>query len=272
MRITARISIAAVLIALVGAGCSGAGSDGAGTEAPVITTTTTNPSSTTAGPDTPPLRAHCGPVEIPVAAEPELPAEPLDADAVSALDGMVEFAGAEAGFLDGYEWFIADRSGELLTLFGTAAQPQPPDVPAYGYASFKRTDGVWVPSGWGQCRIEVEAVGFGNAAWILDAEPDSQSGELQVQINERACASGQPPVGREVVPVVTATDTNVTITVLVESVRGDATCPSNPWFLSVIDLGEPLGDRSLLDGSRLPPLARTWPPTQSSIDSLGSTE
>jgi hypothetical protein len=52
---------------------------------------------------------------------------------------------------------------------------------------------------------ELTAPGFGNARLALDPEiaPDPASSELAVLITERAGASGQPPVDREVRPVVT---------------------------------------------------------------------
>ncbi len=99
-----------------------------------------------------------------------------------------------------------------------------------------------------------------------DVEPDPASTELQVLINERDCASGQPPIGRGVLPVVVSDENRIVITVLVAPVAGSATCPSNPWHPVTIDLDEALGDRQILDGSTLPPVALPWPPTQPSLD------
>ena len=82
---------------------------------------------------------------------------------------------------------------------------------------------------------------------------DPSSSTLQIEIMERNCANGEPPVGREVVEVVDVTDEAITITVLVEPVPGLADCPSNPWHPVTVELGEPLGDRRLVDGSTIPP-------------------
>ena len=40
---------------------------------------------------------------------------------------------------------------------------------------------------------------------------------------------------------------SVQIVVLIEPVPGFANCPSNPWYSTTFDLGEPLGDRVLID-------------------------
>lgn len=48
------------------------------------------------------------------------------------------------------------------------------------------------------------------------------------------------------------TDTQVIVTFSVENNReGDATCPSNNWVKYAVDLGEPLGNRNLIDGACL---------------------
>jgi hypothetical protein len=256
-------------VTLAAAGCTDDGvSDGNAT----TTTTATTATTTTVPPQAGALVANCGAAEIPVGASPVLPDQPLDAEALEALDSMRVAVGAEGGIIDAYDWAVADRTEETLILFGTSVNPVPPGAPPYADILFRMEGGEWVPAGWGQCNIIVAAPDFGNASWVLDLEPDPGSTELFVQANERDCASGQPPVGREVLPVVIAGDDRVTITVLVEPVQGGANCPSNPWFPLVIDLGEPLGDRTLFDGSRIPPLIRPWPPTLSSIDSLGSEE
>jgi hypothetical protein len=267
------MAVVVVIVMVVATGCDrGATTDTTSTTPAVsATSTTVDPGTVDPGSGEPvELAAHCGAVELPVAASPVLPTDPLDADASAALESVRDVAAGEAAFFDEYEWFVADRAPERLVLFGVSLRSLPPNVPPYADASFRREADAWVPDGWGQCRIEVEAPGFGNAAWVLDAEPDPQSAELFVTINERTCASGQPPVGRQVVPVVVAAADRVTITVLVEPVAGGADCPTNPWFPVVVDLGEPLGDRPLFDGSAIPPLERPWPPTPSSIDSFGS--
>lgn len=254
--------------------CSSQDGDATTTSPDVTTTTVADPDGST-DPDGSlvdvELTARCGPIALPTPVV-ELPKEPLDDDALAALDRAVEVVGGEAGFFAGYDWFVAEKSDGELVLFGRPLGPVGPGDPPYADAVFELRDGLWEPAGWGQCRIEVNAPGFGNALWVLDGEPHRDSTELLVQLNERNCASGQPPVGRPIVPVITADADRVTITVLVEPVAGGATCPTNPWFPYVVDLGEALGDRVLYDGALVPALERPWPPTRSSIDSLGAEE
>ena len=144
----------------------------------------------------------------------------------------------------------------------------------YAYAHLELRDGRWAPSGWGDCRIELEAVGWGNARFILDpaARPDPQSSTLSVLATELACAGGQAPRGREVrAVVVDETDDAVSIVVLVEPPTGGQTCPSNPSFEFQVDLGSPLADRAVLDASVYPPLEREWSPGHE-MDRLGEND
>lgn len=75
---------------------------------------------------------------------------------------------------------------------------------------------------------------------------------LAILLVERACASGQAPVGRVLPPVILMDAESVTIVIGVRSAPGGQRCPSNPAFALRVDLPEPLGDRRLLDGSTLP--------------------
>jgi hypothetical protein len=120
----------------------------------------------------------------------------------------------------------------------------------------------------------VEAPGYGNARFVLDpdVEPTADDTTLSLLIMEMNCASGEPPIGREIRPVVTSDDTSVSIVVLVEPVEGGADCPSNPWYPVEVELDEPLGDRAVFDASVVPALERPWPPTASSQSSLGLEE
>ncbi len=199
------------------------------------------------------LRLSCGPVTfgtLPPAFE-ELP--PLDPDARAALDELVNGpTGREAaGFDQDYDWSVASRTDDQLVLFGRGTTPESGAV----NAQFVRENGTWTPRSWGGCNIEVDVAGFRPARVAL--EPDlsrsAASSELSLVINERACASGRAPTGRDVVPIVTETDETISIAVLVESTDGDADCPGNPWHPITITLEEPLGSRQLLDAHTFPP-------------------
>jgi hypothetical protein len=219
----------------------------------------------------PELTAHCGAVELPVSGQPILPDQPLTDDARAAIDSVQEVAAGEADFFDSYRWTVAEESNGAIRLFGSPIVEPPAGAPRYAYASFSRADGEWRPEGWGQCRIEVEAAGYGNAHWILDRDvaPDPDSNTLEIEIMEQNCANGEAPIGREILPVITEAGDAISITIFVEPIAGDVTCPSNPWHPILVTLDAPLRDRTIFDGAVIPPIERSWPPSRSSIDSGG---
>ncbi len=115
----------------------------------------------------------------------------------------------------------------------------------------------WQVTGWGDCQPEpVLGPGVGVARWWPDPAkppPDVESTGLDVLLVERACASGQPPVGRVLAPVVTSAADTVTILIAVRSAEGGQDCQGNPPFALRVELPERLGARRLLDGSTFPP-------------------
>ena len=224
-----------------------------------------------AGDSSPELTGRCGAAELPVSGQPQIPDRPLTPEAREALASIEEIGDGEAEFFSDYRWTVAEQEEYAIVLFGESLAVPPAGMPRYADASFSRVEGEWRPNGWGQCRIEVTAEGFGNAHWILDRDvaPNPESTTLEIEIMEQACASGQAPFDREIVPVVVEADDAVSITVFVEPVAGGADCQGNPWHPIVVTLDRPLGDRTVFDGASIPPLERTWTPTQSSIDSGG---
>ncbi|MFT7598941.1 MAG: hypothetical protein ACI8TP_001866 [Acidimicrobiales bacterium] len=143
-------------------------------------------------------------------------------------------------------------------LFGQGSSP---DGPSRADVRFERRDAAWTPVGWGGCRVEITALGLGPATVATDPDRpfDPDATELLLQINEQACANGQAPVGREIVPLVTETQESVTIIVFVAPVEGGADCPGNPSHPITVTLEAPLGSRQLLDGHEYPPQPITTP-------------
>jgi hypothetical protein len=122
-------------------------------------------------------------------------------------------------------------------------------------------DGGWAPVGWGQCRIELDAKGWGNGQFVIDPRipPNPESNEISVQATEVACAGGQAPEDRDVRAVILdENERMVSIVILVELTKGATTCQGNPAFPFEVKLDSPLGDREIIDASVYPP-KREWP-------------
>ena len=211
------------------------------------------------------LSATCGAVRF-SSVPPDLGEFPsLDSEIQTVFDDfMTGPLSVETDFLEGYEWTVAVDTADQLVLFGQRAT-NPGD---FVNARFENRGGIWQATGWGGCSIDVSAPGFGSATTILDPdhEPDPESTELHLLIMERACANGEAPVGRDVLPVVNETETTVEISTLVAPVPGGANCPGNPWHPVVAELSAPLGSRQVIDTQTSPGIERSWPPTAQDLD------
>ncbi len=68
---------------------------------------------------------------------------------------------------------------------------------------------------------------------------------VTVLVTEIACASGRPPLGCLLPPVILATDDAVTIAFAVRKLPGGQDCPAKPETRVDVQLTEPLGNRGL---------------------------
>ena len=217
------------------------------------------------GPDTgaqqaadPNITASCGGVRFPTLPPDPSAFEPFDRWA------DVDFSAfeVERGFFDGSDWFVAEETPTMLELFGQPHSETQARQTAFASASFESKGGVWTPTGFGDCRMELSAEGWGNARFELDpsAPVDPTASTVSVLATETSCASGQPPDGRAVRAVVLdeASDT-VSIVMLVEPVEGGANCQGNPAFPYDVDIGSPIGERHILDASVYPPIDASAP-------------
>jgi hypothetical protein len=192
---------------------------------------------------------------------------------------VFDLVGFDADFthwFDEYDWFVAEETDETLTLFGTRRESgvtQPGRWKNFAAAWFNRGEAaVWKINGATDCDIELSTLGWGVGRFVLDPEqqPDPASSTISVRAWELACANGQLPIGRDVRSVVLDADVrSVSIVVLIDPLEGGADCPGNPGFPLDVDLGEPLGDRTVLDASVQPGVERPWPPTESSLQWMG---
>ncbi|WP_019146204.1 hypothetical protein [Aeromicrobium massiliense] len=204
----------------------------------------------------------CADHEFPVSAmvdgiEPRTPA----ADIVKTLDDLVRRAGMDAPLgLSKYgvrpgEWKVLAEDADSLLVATGRWDERGPGGRAHRVGLEKQGDRLRV-AGWGDCRLE--PVPTDSAGWAMvtasatDLDPDATS--VPVRVTEVECASSRDPEAHLHEPVVVETDESVTVYWTAEKPTGPQKCPGNPLADRVIELAEPLGDRTVLDGS-------TWPAT-----------
>jgi hypothetical protein len=137
-------------------------------------------------------------------------------------------------------------------------------VPWVQVAAMPAADG-WTVDLYGQCQAQpVTPDGIGLADFWLDpaaGRPGPDATTLSGFIRERSCAGGQPPNSRIQAPMVVFGEGSVVVTVTVRQRPGVQDCPGNPDTTRItIELGQPLGDRVILDGSVFPPRDASVPP------------
>lgn len=270
-----------VAFAVMAASCGGSGSSAvtptSSTSAPTTSvttaTSTTVPATTTTVPGEGILIAQCGAAEFAFGTTKPV-GTPFDEEAQRAFDEAgeavaVEWFGEGLGFGGGWEWVVIERDDQRMVLLGEGPN-------GYADVTIERDGESWKAAGWGGCHFMTSTTltGFEIATWVTDRDlaPDPQSSTLDVLVMERACANGEPPIGREIRPVVLSSEDTIEIVVLIEEVKGGANCPGNPWYATTVDIGEPIGDRTLVDRHVSPGLARSWPPTEDSLFSGGTEE
>lgn len=120
----------------------------------------------------------------------------------------------------------------------------------------------WGFGGMGGCALRpLITHGLGDSVWRVDPEspPAPGSSLIRIEVMEHECASGRPADGRIAGPIVEYGEDAIIVTVPVYPVDASfVTCPGNPWTPFVLELDEPIGDRTLLDGGPWPPEPR-WP-------------
>lgn len=198
------------------------------------------------------LRYSCG--EFPFGPE-LLEAGPGNAEqgldpAAAALRAHLAQPGVEIDWLPDAGWHrtgMNDRLAEYIAVDDTGVK----------FVSVELQDAGWQVGGWGECtpRVALPA-GLGPAEWAFDPDqprPGPDTEVFDAMVTELSCNSGKPADGRIVGPEIVRSETTVLVIFAVRPRPGVQDCPSNPATRVTVDLGEPLGDRELLDGGRLPP-------------------
>lgn len=198
------------------------------------------------------LRFSCGrfPFGTEILVEPGRNDEDDPNPAAEALRRHLAQPGPDIDFLPDDGWTLAgmdDQLAEFIIVGGDLGMKS---------VSVENQGGGWKVTGWGDCQPTIVlAAGLGEAEWAWGGPgtpgPDTQT--FDALVTERSCASGRSSEGRVVGPEIVRTDEMVLVMFAVRPLPGQFfTCPSNPSTRVPVDLGEPLGDRQLLDGGRLP--------------------
>ena len=152
--------------------------------------------------------------------------------------------------------FLPDEGWRLTGMDGTSAEFVARDAGGTKVVEVANDGGGWRVTGWGECRPRRALPGgLGDADWVLAPGqpaigPDTR--QFDALVTERNCASGKSSEGRIAGPDLFQVGGDVLVTFAVRPLPGGGTCPSNPATMVTVDLGEPLGDRRLLDGGSLP--------------------
>lgn len=163
-----------------------------------------------------------------------------------------------------WTWRLAGRD-DTGAIF--LSKPDQPGTPGWIALVVTADASGWKPGGMGDCDPHIVlSAEFGPATWELDPAfptPAADTSEVHILVWERACSGGSPATGRISAPVVQYAATTVTITIGVrppDAPPGTAfTCPLGPGTPAIMRLGEPLGNRTLLDGGVVPPAPPSAP-------------
>jgi hypothetical protein len=185
-------------------------------------------------------------------------AEQADHPAAASLRAHLAGAGPEIDSLPDAGWHLAgmdELGAEFLVVDGGGSEIE--------MVVLEHDPNRWVVTGWGQCQPRIVlAEGLNAAEWAFDPaqpEPGPATQAFDAMVTELACNSGQPAVGRVVGPEIVRTPDTILVMFAVRPRPGNQDCPSNPATRFKVDLGEPLGERRLLDGGRFPPGDPTVP-------------
>jgi hypothetical protein len=119
------------------------------------------------------------------------------------------------------------------------------------------------PSPSAAASASAEGEGLPATFWIDPSELplDPTATSFKAITRELTCASGQSPNGRLATPTIRFTPTDVTIIVRIIPLPGSQDCQGNPDFGITVTLSEPVGTRTILDGSADPPRDATTLPS-----------
>ena len=162
---------------------------------------------------------------------------------------------ARSLFPDGVdvEWRVLRRDDKSLTIGLGRWTDQGPAGQGTNILRLEREGNTWRAAGWGECRLSPVLKANHSRAEVTGYQGGAESTRIAIQVNERECTSGRDPDRFLHEPYVVETDDSVTIYWTSEPPRDSQTCPGNPSVDRVVELEEPLGTRTVLDGLSYPP-------------------
>lgn len=186
------------------------------------------------------------------------PADDLGADGQAALEGH-----AMEPVDPGDGWRVLAETGSELELIRELDQSEsggPGDVRTHEFLRVHTVSGVtdipdggWMLDAQGFCTPRLDLGSLVPADLALAELPSPKARQIEIEVYERACASGQPADGRVEVVEQETSDGQLELVVGVRPLEGAQDCPGNPPTPVTIQLDEPLGERTVVDASTLPP-------------------
>ena len=154
---------------------------------------------------------------------------------------------------------VAEEEARMVFVADAPPGSEPPLVEA----TVERVGGSWQATGFGQCwPMPDVGPGLGLAEFRVAPHVGLSADlvEIDVLVTERACNSGEDARGRIVAPAIIPGPDTMFVVFAVVPRPGGHDCPSNPETPFRLVLPEPLGERTLLDGSSIPPRDATTCP------------
>jgi hypothetical protein len=115
---------------------------------------------------------------------------------------------------------------------------------------------AWYVTSHSVCPLTIDLGALNVPSVALDPaqSPTAEATELALLVTESECNSGKAADHRVKLVALEETDTTVTVTIGVKARGGYQTCPGNPATPFTVKLDAPLGDRTIVDGTRGVPL------------------
>lgn len=188
---------------------------------------------------------------------------------LSAIDAIAPISEAPSGVENAMRTFLDDEEGAFWPQDGWQILHQTADrvlvvhvgdrstaaAAGLSFMTLEAVDDTWVWAGASaraDCPLQFQLdPGLGVVEWVLDPDqpnPGPKDTAVSLLATERACASGQPMDDRLSEPVVLADESQVSVTFSVVPLDGGQDCPGNPPTAIMVELGEALGERRLVDG------------------------